>query len=211
MSSWVRGRKGSAAGALFAFVVGAVLGRAAVVEDMDLVTQQEALMQVRADEQSTDLADLQATIDGLQEQVEDAEAEAEELDADVQAALADLEAVETARSEAEGAQLEVEDAAATLGTEVERLADDIAARDTEIEEQAVTIADLQTADQALAFGPVAPPADPPPPPPPPVAAAPSQPFENCTAARAAGATPVRRGEPGYGPHLDRDNDGIGCE
>lgn len=23
--------------------------------------------------------------------------------------------------------------------------------------------------------------------------------------------PVRRGEPGYGPHLDRDNDGIGCE
>ncbi|WP_276801858.1 excalibur calcium-binding domain-containing protein, partial [Cellulomonas iranensis] len=25
-------------------------------------------------------------------------------------------------------------------------------------------------------------------------------------ARAAGAAPVRRGEPGYGPHLDRDND-----
>lgn len=37
------------------------------------------------------------------------------------------------------------------------------------------------------------------------------PFANCTAARAAGAAPVRRGDPGYGPHLDRDNDGIGCE
>ncbi|MBO9717351.1 MAG: excalibur calcium-binding domain-containing protein [Pseudoxanthomonas sp.] len=21
----------------------------------------------------------------------------------------------------------------------------------------------------------------------------------------------QRGEPGYGPHLDRDNDGVGCE
>lgn len=36
-------------------------------------------------------------------------------------------------------------------------------------------------------------------------------FVNCSAARAAGAAPVMRGEPGYGPHLDRDDDGIGCE
>jgi hypothetical protein len=36
-------------------------------------------------------------------------------------------------------------------------------------------------------------------------------FVNCDAARAAGAAPVRRGEPGYGPHLDRDDDGVGCE
>jgi hypothetical protein len=36
-------------------------------------------------------------------------------------------------------------------------------------------------------------------------------FANCSAARAAGAAPVYRGEPGYGSHLDRDNDGIGCE
>ncbi len=36
-------------------------------------------------------------------------------------------------------------------------------------------------------------------------------FRNCSEARAAGAAPVRRGEPGYGPHLDRDNDGVGCE
>ncbi len=36
-------------------------------------------------------------------------------------------------------------------------------------------------------------------------------FRNCSEARAAGAAPVRRGDPGYGPHLDRDNDGIGCE
>ena len=36
-------------------------------------------------------------------------------------------------------------------------------------------------------------------------------FVNCDAARLAGAAPVRRGDPGYGAHLDRDNDGIGCE
>lgn len=36
-------------------------------------------------------------------------------------------------------------------------------------------------------------------------------FANCSQARAAGAAPVYRGDPGYGRHLDRDNDGIGCE
>jgi hypothetical protein len=36
-------------------------------------------------------------------------------------------------------------------------------------------------------------------------------FRNCKAARAAGAAPVRIGDPGYGAHLDRDGDGIGCE
>lgn len=41
--------------------------------------------------------------------------------------------------------------------------------------------------------------------------APSGAFANCAAARAAGAAPVRRGQPGYGPRLDRDGDGVGCE
>ena len=36
-------------------------------------------------------------------------------------------------------------------------------------------------------------------------------YRNCSAARAVGAAPVRRGDPGYGPHLDRDNNGVGCE
>ncbi|MBB1045197.1 excalibur calcium-binding domain-containing protein, partial [Dietzia sp. DQ11-44] len=30
-------------------------------------------------------------------------------------------------------------------------------------------------------------------------------------ARAAGAAPLMRGEPGYAPKLDRDNDGVACE
>ena len=36
-------------------------------------------------------------------------------------------------------------------------------------------------------------------------------FANCTAARAAGRENIRRGEPGYRPALDRDNDGVACE
>lgn len=36
-------------------------------------------------------------------------------------------------------------------------------------------------------------------------------FRNCSEARAAGAAPVYRSDPGYGPHLDRDGDGVGCE
>ncbi|WP_209307523.1 excalibur calcium-binding domain-containing protein [Geodermatophilus sp. DF01_2] len=36
-------------------------------------------------------------------------------------------------------------------------------------------------------------------------------YDNCSAARAADAAPVRVGDPGYGRHLDRDGDGVGCE
>ncbi|MGW6466447.1 excalibur calcium-binding domain-containing protein [Streptomyces rubiginosohelvolus] len=36
-------------------------------------------------------------------------------------------------------------------------------------------------------------------------------YKNCDAVRAAGASPIRSGQPGYGPHLDRDGDGVGCE
>ena len=36
-------------------------------------------------------------------------------------------------------------------------------------------------------------------------------FANCSAARAAGAAPVREGDPGYSRKLDRDGDGVGCE
>lgn len=35
-------------------------------------------------------------------------------------------------------------------------------------------------------------------------------YENCDAVRAAGAAPIRRGDPGYASHLDRDGDGEGC-
>ena len=36
-------------------------------------------------------------------------------------------------------------------------------------------------------------------------------YANCTEAKAAGAAPLYRGEPGYRDKLDRDHDGIACE
>lgn len=41
--------------------------------------------------------------------------------------------------------------------------------------------------------------------------APSASYKNCDAVRAAGKAPIYKGDPGYGKHLDRDGDGIGCE
>lgn len=36
-------------------------------------------------------------------------------------------------------------------------------------------------------------------------------YANCTAARAAGAAPILRGQPGYRPEMDGDSDGVACE
>ncbi len=45
----------------------------------------------------------------------------------------------------------------------------------------------------------------------PVAAPSDVSYANCTAVRAAGAAPIRLGQPGYSRKLDRDGDGIACE
>ena len=53
------------------------------------------------------------------------------------------------------------------------------------------------------------------PPPPPAAVLPAAPasayYGDCDAARAAGAAPIRVGQPGYRKGLDRDGDGIACD
>jgi hypothetical protein len=36
-------------------------------------------------------------------------------------------------------------------------------------------------------------------------------YRRCADARAAGVAPIYRGEPGYRPPLDADNDGVACE
>ncbi|MFF8267604.1 excalibur calcium-binding domain-containing protein [Streptomyces sp. NPDC016562] len=36
-------------------------------------------------------------------------------------------------------------------------------------------------------------------------------YKNCDAAKAAGAAPIRRGQPGYRDALDRDKDGVACD
>lgn len=41
--------------------------------------------------------------------------------------------------------------------------------------------------------------------------APQRSYSNCSEARAAGVTPIYRGQPGYSAKLDRDGDGVACE
>ena len=36
-------------------------------------------------------------------------------------------------------------------------------------------------------------------------------YHGCNDARAAGVAPIHRGEPGYRPEMDGDNDGVACE
>jgi hypothetical protein len=43
------------------------------------------------------------------------------------------------------------------------------------------------------------------------APAPAPYYPNCSAVRAAGMAPISISTPGYGPHLDRDGDGWGCD
>lgn len=121
------------------------------------------------------------------------------------------------------AQEESETLATTLGTAEADLATaqtdlataqtDLAASQALVSERDATIASLQAelaAAQAAAAPAIAPFASTPAPP---AAAAPSAStyYANCTAVRNAGAAPIRIGQPGYGSHLDRDGDGVGCE
>ena len=93
--------------------------------------------------------------------------------------------------------------------EAEKAAADAAAAAQAAAEQAARDAAARQAVPAPA-APVAP--APAPAPAAPVAPAPAAVYyANCTAARAAGAAPVYAGTPGYGKHLDRDGDGIGCD
>jgi hypothetical protein len=36
-------------------------------------------------------------------------------------------------------------------------------------------------------------------------------YPSCAAAGTVRTTPIRRGDPGYGRHLDHDGDGVACE
>nr|WP_221269878.1 excalibur calcium-binding domain-containing protein [Deinococcus budaensis] len=64
-------------------------------------------------------------------------------------------------------------------------------------------ANRSAASPAAAAAPARPPAIPPTP------ATPG--YRSCAEARAAEAAPLRRGQPGYNPALDRDRDGVACE
>ncbi|MFZ2526770.1 MAG: excalibur calcium-binding domain-containing protein [Rhodococcus sp. (in: high G+C Gram-positive bacteria)] len=83
------------------------------------------------------------------------------------------------------------------------------------------VADIVPSGSAGLFAPPAPPPPPAPPAPAPAPQAPAPPpaprpapsigYKNCTEAWEAGVAPLYRGESGYAPKLDRDDDGVACE
>lgn len=140
---------------------------------------------------------LKAQVSALEGEIADAETAADSAE----------EAVETARdnlTDAEARATAAEQKLAAATAQVAALEAAAVTAKADLDARAVEIADLKTKIPAPAE---------------PVQSAPVQEasaprsvsYANCTEARNAGAAPVRRGDPGYGSHLDRDGDGIGCE
>lgn len=74
-----------------------------------------------------------------------------------------------------------------------------------------TLAPTTTTEAVTAPPTTEPPTTPPPPTEAPTTAAAAVYYANCDEARAAGAAPLHRGDPGYSSKLDRDDDGVACE
>lgn len=110
-------------------------------------------------------------------------------------AAAEKAAAEKAAAEKAAAEKAAAEKAAAERAAAEQAAAQKAAAEQAARDEAARIAAEQAAQQAVQ----APPA--------PAAVY----YPNCAAARAAGAAPVYQGTPGYGTHLDRDRDGIGCD
>lgn len=117
-------------------------------------------------------------------------------------------AAEKAAADKAAAEKAAAEKAAADKAAAEKAAADKAAADAAAA-AAKAAAEQAAAQQAVPQAPAQVPAAPAPAP---VAPAPSSvQYANCTAVRAAGAAPIYAGTPGYGKHLDRDGDGIGCD
>ncbi|WLQ05028.1 excalibur calcium-binding domain-containing protein [Arthrobacter oryzae] len=115
-------------------------------------------------------------------------------------------AAEKAAADQAAAEKAAAEKAAADKVAADKAASDKAAADAAAAKAA---AEQAAAQQAVPQAPAQVPAAPAPAP---VVPAPSSvQYANCTAVRAAGAAPIYAGTPGYGKHLDRDGDGIGCD
>lgn len=138
----------------------------------------------------TELSALKAQMSSLEADVSAAQDEVQVSAADLASATASSDAMTKERDSVAARVSELE-AAATVAQ-------------AELDARAATIADLQGKVAAQSVAPPAAEAEAP-------KSSTSVYYKNCTAAREAGAAPVRRGDAGYGSHLDRDGDGVGCE
>lgn len=189
-------RRLAAATAAAGLLVGLVLGSTSVAAagperaETDSATIDQLTSEV--DHLGGELAAVRDELATTEQDLEEATAQVAEIDR----RTADLEALETTMTTR---QQELDARQADLDTRQGQL--DARAADLDAREASVTAAEARTRSSgstSSATGSTA-------------GSRGTAVFENCDAARAEGAAPVRRGDPGYGPHLDRDNDGIGCE
>ncbi|WP_152188200.1 excalibur calcium-binding domain-containing protein [Georgenia satyanarayanai] len=188
-----------AVGAIAAFIalfVGVSIGNSAdptdsaeyreLADRLETATVEHEQTERDLDETRSALAETTDQVATLQADLEDAQGAAD-------VALADMEAHRQALDQREA---ELDERAEELDTRRADLDD----REGAIanREEAVTVAEqeAEARPRAAASAPAAPA---------------SVSYRNCSEARAAGAAPVRRGDPGYASHLDRDGDGVGCE
>lgn len=171
---------------------------AMVVEDTNAAQKLEEVT-TKNTQFTNEMAELKEEVETLTQKVTDAEELNEELEKAKSAAVSEKDALSSK--------------VATLEEEVSRLTEEnktvAAERDSLTEEVASlnsTIATNASSSSSASFDETE-------------SVASSEPststtygfYDNCSAAQAAGAAPVYAGDPGYGPHLDRDGDGVGCE
>ncbi|MDQ0924666.1 chemotaxis protein histidine kinase CheA [Pseudarthrobacter sp. W1I19] len=125
--------------------------------------------------------------------------------------LEKLAAEKAAAEKAAAEKAAAEQAVAAKAAAEKAAADKAAADKAAADKAAADVAAAQAAKPAPAPAAPAPAAPAPAVPAPAVPAPAAVYYANCTAARQAGAAPVYAGTPGYGKHLDRDGDGIGCD
>lgn len=176
-------RRTAAIAAGAAFLLGTVIGFGGGAGDPATITALEDRIEVLQTEH-TEAMDLVADREAVDTAKDAAEGRADALADEVEATQAELASVE---GELASAQAEL----SAVRSELDGVR-------TERDAQQARVAELEAAAA-----------------PAPVVEQPSAPvnvhYQNCAAARAAGAAPVYSSDPGYGRHLDRDGDGVGCE
>ncbi|WP_240793599.1 MULTISPECIES: excalibur calcium-binding domain-containing protein [unclassified Arthrobacter] len=132
-------------------------------------------------------------------------------EADSKRVLAEKAAAEKLAAEKAAAETAAAEKAATEQAAAEKAAADKAAADQAAAQLAAEQAAAQKAAEAAAAQAAQQAAKPAPAPAPAAPAPSSVYYANCAAAKAAGAAPLYRGQPGYRTGMDGDNDGVACE
>lgn len=190
-TGWIRRHPRTSAGAGLAAVL--FLGSLAGGDGEQPAPARQGIVQAADQDRSDQATAEQAAAEQEARQAAEAAA-AQKAAQDAAAAQAAAQAAAEAAAEAEAQRVAAEQAAAEAArAEAERVAGEQAAAAA----AAQAAARAETERQAAAAAAPAP--------------ATSVHYKNCDAVRAAGAAPIHRGQPGYAKHLDRDNDGIGCD